>query len=293
VGWDEARSVLLDAFNAQYGGDPKGPLDYLIAPLRVAVLGQRELPAYYESVLGVAFLAGVPAVVLALARRRLDADLALAAAGAAWLFTWWVFSVQVLRYLLPALPLAAVAVVGAAAEAREAVARSLAWAVVTAMLAGQLVIATWFVADNPLVVVLGGEPRAIYLSRRLEHYPYYRTINDSLAPNARVWLIDVRRDTYHLERPYVGDYLFEDYTLQQWVKEATSSAELRARARAAGITHVLARHDLLFDRARSPFAGHGLPEIESRAKLALLRAFLLEDARILRGDRRFVLVELR
>ena len=63
---------------------------------------------------------------------------------------------------------------------------------------------------DPLRVVLGGEPRNGYLERRLDYYRYYEVINRQLPPTARVWLIDMRRDTYHLERPYFSDFIFED-----------------------------------------------------------------------------------
>jgi hypothetical protein len=291
LGWDETRSVLFQAFNAQFGGDPKGPLDYLLLPVRLALMGRRETPLEWESVCGLAFLAGTPLVALALWRRRLDAELGIAAAGGAWLFVWWALSAQVLRYLLPAMALWALAVAGAAAALADN-GRVLARALLTATLGGQLVILSWFVGDDPLRVVLGTEPRGAYLTRRLDYYPYYRLINETLPTDATVWLIDVRRDTYHLERAYVGDYLFEDYTFRQWVAEAGSAADLRARARAAGITHLLVRHDVLFDPARSVLVDDSRPETENRARLARARALLFDEARVLRADQKFVLAAL-
>lgn len=291
LGWDETRSVLFQAFNAQYGGDPKGPLDYLLLPARLALMGRREAPLEWESVCGPAFLAGTPLVALALWRRRLDAELGIAAAGGAWLFAWWALSAQVLRYLLPATALWALAVAGAAAALADN-GRMLARALLGATLGGQLVILAWFVGDDPLRVALGTEPRDAYLARRLDYYPYYRLINETLPTDATVWLIDVRRDTYHLERPYVGDYLFEDYTLRQWVAEAGSAAELRTRARAAGITHLLVRHDVLLDPARSVLVDDSRPEAENRARLARARAFLVDEARVLRADQKFLLAAL-
>ena len=153
----------------------------------------------------------------------------IAASGGAF-FVWWLASAHVLRYLFPALPLVAVATAGAGAALSDA-ARSapwLRWALVASVVAGEVVIIAWFVANNPLLAATGAEPREAYLERRLDYYPYYRLINDSLPAAATIWLVDMRRDTYHLERPYVGDYLFEDYTLRKWVEEApravTSSA---------------------------------------------------------------------
>lgn len=287
-GWDESRSVMFQAFNTQYGGDPKSLFDYALLPARLALLGQRDVAAQWDSVLGPAFLAGALPAVTALCRRRLDLDFGIAAAGAAWLFGWWALSAQVLRYLLPALALGAVASVGALSDGGRAVARAL----LITVLGGQLLILAWFVGDDPLAVVLGAESRDAYLARRLDYYPYYRLINETLPADAKVWLIDVRRDTYYLERPYVGDYLFEDYTFSRWVAETGSAAELRARARAAGITHVLVRHDLLFDPARSPLVDDARPAVENRARLARARAFLVDEARVLRADPKFLLAAL-
>jgi hypothetical protein len=44
-GWDIERSTLLVGFNALYGGADKRPLDYLLAPFSVSLLGQREVAA--------------------------------------------------------------------------------------------------------------------------------------------------------------------------------------------------------------------------------------------------------
>jgi hypothetical protein len=161
-----------------------------------------------------------------------------------------------------------------------------------AIAAGEVVSLAWFAADDPLLAAAGAEPRAVYLERRLDYYPYYRIINETLPPGATIWLIDVRRDTYHLERPHLGDYLFEDYTLRQWIAAAASGDDVQRRARAAGITHVLIRHDILLDYARSPLVGEHLPPAENRARLARLGALLSAGTRVLRADRQLALIEL-
>src|SRR6266508_1146355 len=55
-GWDPERSAMLVGFNALYGGVHKGLLDYLLAPLSLSLMGQREIAWLYEGVLGVSFL---------------------------------------------------------------------------------------------------------------------------------------------------------------------------------------------------------------------------------------------
>ena len=293
-GWDLERSALLVGFNALYGGADKGFLDYLLTPVRLSLAGQREVAAAYEGVLGVSFLVGAALVVWAWARGLLDVELRIAAVSGGAFFAWWLVSAQVLRYLFPALPLLALAGVGGAAAltARGAVGPSLGLALAACVAAGELVMITWSAVDNPLLGATGAEPRAAYLERRLDYYPYYRLINHSLPAGAKVWLVDMRRDTYHLERPYVGDYLIEDHTLRKWIESSPAGREVRQRALAAGITHVLIRHDILFDAARSPLVDDRRPAPEGLARIERLRAFLSEGTRILRADRKFALVEL-
>jgi hypothetical protein len=291
-GWDQERSAMLVGFNALYGGAHKGPVEYVLTPFSLSLTGQREVAAAYEGVLGVSFLVGAALVVWAFA--RLDTELKIAAVASAAFFVWWLVSAQVLRYLLPALPLLAVASAGAGAvlTTSGAVSRSLRWALVAPVLAGEIVIVAWFVGDNPLLAMTGSEPRAAYLERRLDYYSYYRLIHDALPASVKIWLVDVRRDTYHLERPYVGDYLFEDYTLRKWIELALSGRDVQQRARAAGITHVLIRHDILFDYARSPLVDDRAPQTENLARLERLRSFLTDGTRVIRADRQFALVEL-
>jgi hypothetical protein len=215
-GWDVTRSVMARAYNSVYGGD-KDLLGFLALPFRLSLMAQREMPALYESVAGVAFLVGAALIAWAIWRRRLDEETVVVAVVTGALFVWWVVSAQVLRYLLPVVPLAAVAAVRAAA-ALTAETGATRWLRATLLVpagASLVVLLTWFLADAPMLSVLGAEPRAEYLARRLDYYPYYRIVAEQLPRDARVWLIDVRRDTYHLERPYRGDYLFEDYTLRR------------------------------------------------------------------------------
>src|SRR5216683_2535485 len=130
------------------------------------------------------------------------------------------------------------------------------------------------------------------LARGLDYYPYYQVVNRDLPPTATVWLIDMRRDTYHLDRPAFSDFIFEDYTLTRYVRTATSVDEIRARVRADGITHLLVRHDILLDYDRSPIVDERRPRQENVAKLELMTAFFTQDTRVIKGDRKFWLIEL-
>ncbi|MBV8774168.1 MAG: hypothetical protein JO166_17820 [Deltaproteobacteria bacterium] len=204
----------------------------------------------------------------------------------------WLLTSEQLRFLLPLLAPLAVALAAAAAGLFSVRARAAQYLWLASCLPGLLVITAWFAEQNPVSVVLGGESRAAYLERRLDYYPYYETINRTLPPNARVWLVNLRNDGYHLERPFVADYVFEDYTLAQLVREAKSLAELRARVQALGVTHLLVRHDVLLDYARSSVVDDRLPVAANQARLDLLKSFLSDGNAVIKGDAKFTLLKM-
>jgi hypothetical protein len=295
-GWDIERSLMFQEINSMYGGHPKNAFSYLAAPVRLSLMGQPDLPDYYDGVLGVAFLFGLPLIAWACWRLELSVELKIAVMVSAVLFIFWLFSSQQMRYLFPALPALAVAVAASCAPFADrqgrAVGKALQWMLIAIALTEVLTSLAWFMEQNPLRVVLGGEARESYLSRRLDYYPYYEIINRELPATSRVWLINMRRDTYNIERPYFSDYMFEDYTISKFVEESGTAAEVLARARAAGITHLLVRHDVLLDYAQSPIVDDRRSPAENLEKMRILQAFLTEGTRIIRRDARFMLVEL-
>jgi hypothetical protein len=296
AGWDLERSRLYESMFSVYG-NALTPLDFLLSPVRLALAAQPEEPVYYDGVLGIAFLFVIPLILWALATRRQEGEVGLAVLVSAGLFVFWLFSSQQLRYLLPAAPALAVALAvtgqAAAGALGAGLGRAFWWVVLCVAGVGAPVVLSWFAFVNPVRAVLGGEPRAKYLERRLDYYPYYELVNRELPSSARVWLIHMRRDTYYLERPYFSDFIFEDWTLREWVQEARDADELSARVRAAGFTHILLRHELLLDYARSTIVDDRRPREENLAKLELLRTFLTRRARLLHGDAKFWLLDLR
>lgn len=294
AGWDAERARLYEAFFGLWGGADRGIVEQALAPIRVALVARLEDPARYDGVLGVAMLAGLPLVLWAIWRRRLDAEVLIAGGLSAATFVAWLHASQQLRYLLPAVPgwtLASVAAAAALTGAHGG-ARLVRGAMGGAALAGLAVTFAWFAEADPLRAALGGEPRATYLARRLDHYSHYQVVNRDLGPGARVWLINVRRDSYHLERAYMADFIFEDWTLRNWVREAPDAGDLRARAREAGLTHVLVRPERLYDYRHSPIVDERLPPEENLARLRRMDGFFREGTRLLSADRRLWLIEL-
>ena len=288
--WDVERSNLFQAMNSQYGGVSKNGLDYVLAPWNLSVAAQPELAEYFDGVLGVAFLAGLPLLIFALWKFDLPAALKIGIAVAAVMFLFWLFSSQQLRYLLPILPVLSIAIVAAAGEiSKDIWIRS---ALVVLCSAGLLVGIAWFFEKAPLRVVLGGESRDQYLARNLDYYPYYQILNNDTPSDSRVWLINMRRDTYDLDRPYFSDYLFEDWTLRKMIWEARNVQELRAKAAAMNVQYVLTRHDFLFDYDRTTIVDDKKLRAENEAKLKIAKEFILDPARTIKSDAKFSLIKV-
>jgi len=246
-------------------------------------------------VLGVGFLFGLPLLIWALWKFELPVEAKIGAGVGAVMFLFWMSSSQQLRYLLPILPVLAIGTVlaGEAVAAKASGLRTVVQAgLIASSAAGILVAAAWFMQKAPLRAVLGGEPREAYLTRNIDYYPYYQWLNRESAADVKVWLINMRRDTYHLERPYFSDYLFEDWTLRKLVWEARNAHELKARAAAMGVQYILTRHDFLFDYERSPLVDDTKPRAENEARLRMARELVLDPARTVRADNRFSLVRV-
>jgi len=202
------------------------------------------------------------------------------------------FSSQQLRYLLPVVPLLALGIATSADAIGGRIKKVSQLALIVACVCGLLTSFAWFCQRAPLRVVLGGERRDEYLARNLDYYPYYQTINNETDDGTKVWLVNMRRDTYHLERPSFSDYLFEDWTLRKLVWESRSSEELKAKTAAMNVQYILARHDFIFDYDRSSLVDDAKPKAENEAKLKMARDLLLDPARTIRADNKFSLVKV-
>ncbi len=189
--------------------------------------------------MGPAFLALAVAVLLLRRRDAIAAGLLLYAGVYGLL--WFHMSEQT-RYLMPVLPLLALAgaraLCGLAAERRVSLYPGALVAVVQAGLA--LATAWWLLAAPALPVVTGRESQRDYLARHLDVYPIYDYINAVLPENARILLIQETRGFY-LEREYLWGNQGH-HNLIPWL-QFPDEREMRAFLRdKLGVTHVLINH---------------------------------------------------
>ncbi len=295
TGWDTERSALFQIMNANYGGASKGVFDYLLAPLKISLWAQPEIPQFYDGVLGVSFLLGLILIVWAWREFDFPIELKIAVGVSTIVFLFWLFSSEQLRYLLPIAPALAVATMIAAnliSQKSATFQKTIFAGFLLTSCVGILTSAAWFAEQNPLRVVFGGETRDDYLSRRLDYYDYYRVVNRDLPPDARVWLVNMRRDSYNLERPFFSDYLFEDWTLRKMLWDARDANDLRAKAKQLGVNYILIRHDFLFDYAQSTIVDDKKTKQENLDKMNLLKSLILENGDVIKSDKKFSLVKL-
>ena len=292
-GWDVERSNLFQGMNSQYGGAAEQPVNYLTAPLRLSLAAQPEDANLYDGVLGAAFLIGLPLLIWALWRKRLAPEVVIAAGVAGVIYLFWLFSSQQMRYLLPLIPLLAIAIAGSAEKVGElSIRRAWMYVGIAASAFGILTSAAWFSQKAPLRVALGGETRDQYLTRNLDYYPFYRAINQDTAGDAKIWLINMRRDTYNIDRTIVSDYLFEDWTLRKMLWESRNTQELKAKASSLGVQYVLTRHDFIFDYDRSSLVDDKKPRAENEAKLKIAKDLILGPADLVWADNKFSLIKV-
>lgn len=293
-GWDAARSQISQILLSQYGGENKGIFDYLLTPIKLSIESQPELPANYDGVLGITFLLGLPLIIWGLWKLSLRPEIKIAAVMAGGWYFCWLFTSEQLRFLLPVIPALAIALTGIAAQigfTKEKKSTLLQSVLLLSAFPGMMVIGCWFLDLNPVRTVLGGEAREEFLSRRLDYFSYYKAINHDLSPNAKIWLINLRNDTIHLERQFFADYVFEDYTIAELIKQSSDLNQLRKKIGELGVTHILLRHDVLLDYARTPIVDEKKNESENREKFKLLNDYLAQG-KILKRDDKFMLLEV-
>ena len=294
-GWDVERSNLFQGMNSQYGGESKSVVDYAAAPWNLSVSAQPEQPEFFDGVLGVAFLAGLPLLIWALWKFDMPVEAKIFAAVAGTMYLFWLFSSQQLRYLLPILPVLAIGIALSIARvfANNETGRSaVKWSLTAASALALLVSLAWFLQTEPVRVVLGGETRDDFLTRNLDYFPYYQYLNTQTPADTHVWLIDMRRDTYYLDRPAVSDYLFEDWTLKNILWSTRSLSEMKSQVAAMNVQYILTRHDFLFDYDRSPLVDDKKLRGENEAKLKMARALVMDPALTIKSDNKFSLVKV-
>jgi len=214
--------------------------DYLLLPIRVVLSGGDDY-RHFDGRLSPVWSIVVP-TSLAVAPSRPIIRLALGVAGL--YFVTWAATSQQARFLIPIIPLLAIAggvaidtllarlpAIGPARRLLIAVAGSalLLWSSHVVVMAGAR-------AGRDMVTEGVSIPGAV-------EGPVYRFIADRLPPEARLMLLNTNQG-FFVDRDYVADSFFEASQMNALILEGSGNAsELSRRLRARGITHVLLSTD--------------------------------------------------
>ncbi len=234
--WNAALGDQLLAWQRGMGMG-RSPLDYLLLPWRVLTEGDRG----YENFDGRLALVAIPFLLLALwraARPEPPALLRPALATSAIYFALWAMSSQQMRFLIPILPLLALAGGLAAAElAGRFFPRRPLLASALALLLPLIVF-----AEDPSLLRKGLQHAAIYRDARFVADPWaaapaFREPLLALPPASKVLLLNWNQG-YYSPIPFLADSFFEASQIAAWL-EGTPAAELPTVLRGRGVTHVL------------------------------------------------------
>ena len=103
----------------------------------------------------------------------------------------------------------------------------------------------YFQYVSPIAYIFGRESRTAFLERTLPDYPVFEFVNRSLPESARIYLLFMGRRAYYCERDYYHDLGDNPALLLQAIQKARSGTEVAHDFGPRGITHLVAREDLL------------------------------------------------
>jgi hypothetical protein len=91
----------------------------------------------------------------------------------------------------------------------------------------------------------GKENRSEYLTRVMPDYRVMRYANENLPTAARIYLLFMGRRAYYCERDYYHDGGDNAALLVGLIGDAKNSSDIEIGLRRRGLTHLMARTDLL------------------------------------------------
>jgi hypothetical protein len=230
--WSASLSVQLRVWLESFGMG-RDALDFVRLPLRVALSsgGPRDP---FQGDLGDFWVALVPLAAVLGWRQRLARH---SLAAAAVYFAAWSVGSQQARFLIPVLPLlamaAGVALVEGASQLRAD--RLRAAALGAAMVGAVALVAAY--GHRPFAAGLA-RPRDAHARVRPAAHPIYGYVARELPRDARILLLDTNQ-TFFLERDHLADSFFEASQIADWLRPCTTPDCVEALLALRGVSHVL------------------------------------------------------
>ena len=236
LGWDADQARIYDLF-IQNLGMGKGLMDYLFLPWNLSFRAKFDSPQF-DGILGPVFFLTLPFLI---GKRHWETPVRVIIVYAFFTFLFWASSAQQIRYLIPLFPLLAIVTGAILTRYRK---QKLIFGLLLLIITGSLAFNGYhllheFMKVRPFNFAVGLESRDEFLTRMIPPYPMYRFVNQELPPESRVFLIYMKNFTYLCEHACYSDAMFEAHTLQKILQHSTSPAEVRARLKTYGFTHLL------------------------------------------------------
>ena len=270
-GWNEERAATLSRMLGEWGA-VDGIGDLLLLPWRLTVEAMFFDIQRFDGVVGAAFLIGTPLLLIGcrqFMQIRRGRMFFVALAFAALHMLLWIATTHQVRFLLPALAIAA------ALMAASLSCLSLRWRTVplalliAAVVFDVFLVGVHFASKNPLPVLLGLESRDAYMEREVpgDDYSVFRFIDEELPVDSHILFGSCGNPGFLTQRRYTSDALFENATLARHLQEAGGPGpegvvRLGQIFGREGYTHLLFRFDTVFDhtgrKSEIPLHGQGL-----------------------------------
>jgi hypothetical protein len=213
-------------------------------PLRVFFFGQDDRPQYFDGVLNPLLILFLPWAF----KGKWDAEKKILFGFSVFYLLYAVFLVELrIRYILPIVPPLVILLVYSLHNIYLRIVHpSLLFGTVLILLAmNGVYLWNYFREVSPLDYLRGRESREAYLTRVLPDYPSLQFINQRLPSTAKVYFLFMGRRVYYCEREYFHDGGEYAGTLLRMIRGARDENDIQAKLKEKGLTHLLARDDLL------------------------------------------------
>ena len=237
--WSPELSDRLQAWQSSIGMG-REPIDYLFLPLRVFLAGGEGYERF-DGELSAFWLLLIPLALWA-ARRVVLVRRCLAFCGL--YFVFWSLTSQQMRFLIPALPMLAIACAVAVVELLDRLPWA-RWRRVAVAAVGTLAIVS-LVASQGRVLAAGYKTLGVYLNvpgdlTATARHPAYTFINETLPPSARVLFLNTNQ-RFFCDREVLADSFFEASQIADWLAPANDAAAVHGLLTRRGVTHLLIEH---------------------------------------------------
>ena len=233
--WSSSLTAQFQAWQSSIGMG-RTPIDYLLLPVRVILAGGGGYERF-DGEIGSFWIVLVPLALwasrsLPLVRRCLFT--------AGLYFVFWSLSSQQMRFLIPILPLLAMAGAVAVVELLDRL--PAAWRRAGQGLAFAAALAV-LISSQGRVLTAGYKTLGIYWQAKGDLKPtavppVYAYINRNLPPEAKLLFLNTNQ-VFFCDREVLADSFFEASQIASWLSPAKNTVEVRRLLKERGVTHVL------------------------------------------------------